>query len=347
MTTENAMQLGMVGLGRMGSNIVRRLMARRAHLRGLRRERRRGVRAGGRRRRRRDHHRRISSRSSSSRARSGSWCPPVRSPTRRSPRWPSTSTRATSSSTAATRYYRDDIRRADALREKGIHHVDCGTSGGVWGMDRGYCLMIGGEHDVVQHLAPIFQSIAPGVDSAPRTPGRTGEPDPGRAGLPALRPQRRGALREDGAQRHRVRADGRLRRGPQHHQERRCGQAPARVGRRDEPRWSIRSTTSTTSTPPRSPRCGGAAAWSVRGCSTSRPRRSTSRPTLEEFAGRVSDSGEGRWTSTAAIDEGVPAPVLTAALYARFASRGEDLFADKVLSAMRKQFGGHDEKPAS
>ena len=130
-------------------------------------------------------------------------------------------------------HYVDDIRHANALREKGIHHVDVGTSGGVWGFERGFCLMIGGETEVVDRLSPIFASIAPGVDSAPRTPGPDGRAEPGRARLLPLRPERRRPLREDGAQRHRVRAHGRVRRGPEHHRERGHGQAPARHGRRD------------------------------------------------------------------------------------------------------------------
>ena len=132
-------------------------------------------------------------------------------------------------------HYHDDIRHANELREKGIHHVDFGTSGGVWGFERGFCLMIGGEDEIVDRLGPIFASIAPGVDSAPRTPGRTGDPTPSEQGYLHCGAERRRPLREDGAQRDRVRPDGRLRRGPQHHQGRQRRQADGGAGRRDEP----------------------------------------------------------------------------------------------------------------
>ena len=157
-------------------------------------------------------------------------------------------------------YYRDDIRRAEMLREKGIDFVDCGTSGGVFGLERGYCLMIGGPDEAVERLDPVFATLAPGVEAAGRTPGRDGDVDPRRERLPALRPERRRPLREDGPQRDRVRDDGRLRRGPQHPRERERRQGRARSGRRRPRRSSSPSTTSTTSTCPRSPRFGGAAA---------------------------------------------------------------------------------------
>ena len=130
-------------------------------------------------------------------------------------------------------YYRDDIRRAEMVREKGIDYVDCGTSGGVFGLDRGYCLMIGGPDGAVERLDPVFASLAPGVESAERTPGRGGDARARRERLPALRPQRRRPLREDGPQRDRVRDHGRLRRGPQRPQERQRRQGPARGRRRD------------------------------------------------------------------------------------------------------------------
>ena len=210
-----------------------------------------------------------------------------------------------------------------------------GTSGGVFGLERGYCLMIGGDDGVVARLDPIFATLAPGAgDVRPhaRPPGDGGTAE---HGLPALRPERRRPLREDGPQRDRVRADGRLRRGPEHPAPR---ERRRRTSTRSTPRrrrCATPSTTSTTSTCPRSPRSGGAAASSPRGCSTSPPRRCARVPALADFGGRVSDSGEGRWTVAAAIDEGVPAHVLTAALFERFASRGEADFANRVLSAMR------------
>ena len=241
-------------------------------------------------------------------------------------------------------HYVDDIRHAAALREKGIHHVDCGTSGGVWGFERGFCLMIGGETEVVDRLSPIFATLAPGVDAAPRTPGRTGRPEPGRARLLPLRPERRRPLREDGAQRHRVRADGRVRRGPQHHRERqrRAGaarDADAETAPLEHPEL-YQYDIDTREVAEVWRRGSVVGSWLLD--LTAQALHES--PTLEEFAGRVSDSGEGRWTSIAAIEEGVPAPVLTTALYSRFASRGADDFANRLLSAMRKQFGGHDEK---
>ena len=157
-------------------------------------------------------------------------------------------------------YYRDDIRRAAALAERGIDYIDCGTSGGVFGLERGYCLMIGGPEEAVARLEPIFASLAPGVEDAERTPGREGERDAGRAGLPALRAERRRPLREDGPQRDRVRDHGRLRGGAEHPQ---ATPTPASAAARPTPRprrSPIPSTTSTRSTSPRSPRSGAAGA---------------------------------------------------------------------------------------
>ena len=168
---------------------------------------------------------------------------------------------------------------------------------------------------------------------------------PVRARVLPLRPERRRPLREDGAQRHRVRAHGRVRRGPEHHQERRRGQAPARDGRRDRPLENpeyYQYEIDTTEVAEVWRRGSVVGSWLL----DLTAEALYESPKLEGFAGRVSDSGEGRWTSIAAIDVGVPAPVLTAALYSRFASRGLDDFADKLLSAMRKEFGGHDEKKA-
>ena len=240
-------------------------------------------------------------------------------------------------------YYRDDMRRAADLSKRHIHHVDCGTSGGVWGIDRGYCLMIGGEADVVDHLTPIFATIAPGMDSAPRTEGRTGEADPAEHGFLHCGPNGAGhfvkmvhngieygmmaayaeglnILRNANAGTRKADADAETApmENPEFYQFDIDTAAVAEVWRRGSviESWLLDLT----------------AAALFRS------------PDLLEFAGRVSDSGEGRWTSIAAIDEGVPAPALTNALYSRFSSRGLDDFADKVLSAMRKGFGGHDEK---
>jgi 6-phosphogluconate dehydrogenase len=240
-------------------------------------------------------------------------------------------------------YYRDDIRRAAMLAEKGIDFIDCGTSGGVFGLKRGYCLMIGGPDGAVTRLDPIFASLAPGVESAPRTPGRSGEPSPSENGylhcgangaghfvkmvhngieygMMAAYAEGLNILRNANAGKAKREADAETApmEQPEYYQYEIDLPEVAEVWRRGSVvgSWLLDLT---------------AAAM----------RES---PDLSDFAGRVSDSGEGRWTSIAAIDEGVPSPVLTAALYERFSSRGLDDFADKVLSAMRKQFGGHDEK---
>jgi 6-phosphogluconate dehydrogenase len=240
-------------------------------------------------------------------------------------------------------YYRDDIRRAERLREAGIDFVDCGTSGGVFGLERGYCLMIGGPDGAVQRLDPIFASLAPGVESAQRTPGRRGDPSPAENGYLHCGPNGAGhfvkmvhngieyglmAAYAEGLTILRNADAGKAKREqdaetapleqPEYYQYDLDLPEVAEVWRRGSVigSWLLDLT---------------AAAM----------RES---PDLADFAGRVSDSGEGRWTSIAAIDEGGPAPVLTTALYERFYSRGLDDFGDKVLSAMRKQFGGHDEK---
>jgi 6-phosphogluconate dehydrogenase len=240
-------------------------------------------------------------------------------------------------------YYRDDIRRAEKLREGGIDFVDCGTSGGVHGLDRGYCLMIGGPDGAVERLDPVFASLAPGVGQAERTPGRSGDPSPSENGYLHCGPNGAGhfvkmvhngieygvmAAYAEGLNILKNADAGKARREqdaetapleqPEYYQYEIDLPEVAEVWRRGSVigSWLLDLT---------------AAAM----------RES---PDLSDFAGRVSDSGEGRWTSIAAIDEGVPAPVLTTALYERFFSRGLDDFGDKVLSAMRKQFGGHDEK---
>jgi len=240
-------------------------------------------------------------------------------------------------------YYVDDIRRAKELKAKGIRFVDVGTSGGVWGIERGYCLMIGGEDDAVLHLDPIFKTLAPGRGDIPRTPGRE---------------KVRGTVE-----------DGYLHCGP-------CGAGHfvkmvhngieyglmaayseglnilrhANVGKYS---WTADAET----TPLRNPELYQydfnlgdiAEVWRRGSVVASWLLDLTAialfgQPDLSKFSGRVSDSGEGRWTITAAIDEGAPAPVLSAALYQRFASRGEEDFGDKLLSAMRFEFGGHIEK---
>jgi 6-phosphogluconate dehydrogenase len=344
MTAETPMQLGMVGLGRMGANIVRRLL--------------------------RDGHRcvgyDVSSEAVQALAVEGAtgadtladFAAKLEKPRTVWVMVPAGDITATTIRSLAevlepgdvvidggNTHYHDDLRHAAELRESGIHHVDVGTSGGVWGLERGYCLMIGGEKDVVDRLGPLFASIAPGVDAAPRTPGRTGDPSPAEQGYLHCGPNGAGhfvkmvhngieyglmaayaeglnviANADAGRREREADAETSPLEHPEHYQYDINTAEVAEVWRRGSVvgSWLLDLT---------------AAAL-------------LASPTLEDFAGRVSDSGEGRWTSIAAIEEGVPVPVLTTALYSRFGSRGLDDFADRLLSAMRKEFGGHDEKPA-
>jgi 6-phosphogluconate dehydrogenase len=242
-------------------------------------------------------------------------------------------------------HYHDDIRHAASLAERGIHHVDCGTSGGVWGLERGYCLMIGGETDVVARLSPLFASIAPGVDSAPRTPGRSGPPAPSEQGWYHCGPNGAGhfvkmvhngieyALMAAYAEGLNVIRSADVGKRPR--------EADAETSPLEHPehyQYEI-DTTEVAEVWRRGSVIGS---WLL----DLTAQALLASPDLHEFAGRVSDSGEGRWTSIAAIEEGVPTPVLTSALYSRFSSRGLGEFADKALSAMRQEFGGHAEKPA-
>ncbi|MFI5167991.1 MAG: phosphogluconate dehydrogenase (NAD(+)-dependent, decarboxylating) [Thermoanaerobaculales bacterium] len=242
-------------------------------------------------------------------------------------------------------YFQDDIRRDAELKPKALHYVDVGTSGGVWGSERGYCLMIGGEADVVRRLDPVFAALAPSVAAAPRTPGRAkvgGTAEHGylhcgpsgaghfvkmvhngiEYGIMAAYAEGLNILRHAnvGKQGRAVDAETTPLRHPEHYQYDLNLADIAEVWRRG----SV------------------IASWLLDLAATALLES----PDLTKFAGRVSDSGEGRWTVMAAIDEAVPAPVLSAALYARFASRGEADFADKVLSALRYEFGGHEEKGA-
>jgi len=242
-------------------------------------------------------------------------------------------------------YYIDDIRRARELAPKGIHYVDVGTSGGVWGLERGYCMMIGGEPKAVKHLDPIFATLAPGRgDDIPRTPGRekiggTAEqgylhcgPNGGghfvkmvhngiEYGLMAAYAEGLGILRDAniGKQEHEVDAETTPLRDPEHYQY----------------DFSLRDITEVWR------RGSVVASWLLDLTAAALVEDAD----LKKFSGRVSDSGEGRWTIKAAIDEAVPVPVLSTALYQRFTSRGEADYQDKLLSAMRFQFGGHVEKP--
>jgi 6-phosphogluconate dehydrogenase len=242
-------------------------------------------------------------------------------------------------------YYRDDIDRAEALRAKDLHYIDVGTSGGVWGLERGYCLMIGGDDEAVDRLNPIFATLAPGIGDVERTRGREGDPAPSEQGWLHCGPNGAGhfvkmvhngieyalmsayaeglnILKGANAGKTEVTADAETAplRDPKYYQYDIDIAEVAEVWRRGSvvASWLLDLTASALHED----------------------------PTLEQFGGRVSDSGEGRWTSLAAIDEGIPAPLLTAALYSRFGSRGADVFANKIQSAQRKEFGGHSEKPS-
>jgi len=344
MTTANPMQLGMVGLGRMGAGLVRRLMA--------------------------DGHRcvvfdvdpkAVAALVQDGATGAGSMADFVQKLTVPRAAWVMVPAGDITGKTieelgshmesgdmiidGGNSYYRDDIRRAEKLSARGIHLIDCGTSGGVWGIERGFCLMIGGDDGVVEHLSPIFATIAPGVGTAPRTPGRTGEPDSAEQGYLHCGPNGAGhfvkmvhngieygmmASFAEGlnilhnADIGKTKADG-----------------DAETAPLEEPEY-YQYDIDTTAVTEVWRRGSVIASWLL----DLTAEALYASPELKEFAGRVSDSGEGRWTSIAAIDEGVPAPVLTASLYSRFASRGLDDFSNKVLSAMRKGFGGHDEKKA-
>jgi 6-phosphogluconate dehydrogenase len=240
-------------------------------------------------------------------------------------------------------YYRDDIRRAAKLGASGIDFVDCGTSGGVFGLERGYCLMIGGPDGAVQRLGPIFASLAPGVESAERTPGRTGDPTPSENGYLHCGPNGAGHFVkmvhngiEYGIMAAYAEGLNILNNADAGKVEREADAETAPLDHPEYYRYDLDLPEVTEVW-----RRGSVVGSWLLDLTAAAMQES---PDLGDFTGRVSDSGEGRWTSIAAIDEGVPAPVLTAALYERFSSRGLDDFGDKVLSAMRKQFGGHDEK---
>jgi 6-phosphogluconate dehydrogenase len=240
-------------------------------------------------------------------------------------------------------YYRDDIRRAAELGERGIDYVDCGTSGGVFGLERGYCLMIGGPDDAFARLEPIFAALAPGVEAAERTPGREGDPSPAEQGYLHCGPAGAGhfvKMVHNGIEYGLMAAYAE---GLNILHNAAAGEAEASADAETAPlahpeyyRYEI-DTAEVAEVWRRGSVVGS---WLLDLTAAALAES----PRLEEFEGRVSDSGEGRWTSVAAIEEGVPAPVLTAALYSRFASRDLDDFANRVLSAMRKQFGGHEEK---
>jgi len=240
-------------------------------------------------------------------------------------------------------YYRDDVVRSARLADHGIDYVDTGTSGGVWGLERGYCLMIGGPDEAVSRLEPIFASLAPGVDSAARTPGRNGEPTPSEQGYLHCGPSGAGhfvKMVHNGIEYGLMAAYAE---GLNILQNANAGRAEREVDAETAPLEHPEYYQYEVEIPEVAElwRRGSVVGSWLLDLTAEALQES---PDLSDYAGRVSDSGEGRWTSIAAIEEGVPAPVLSAALYSRFASRGLDDFADKVLSAMRKQFGGHAEK---
>src|SRR5262245_44550524 len=240
-------------------------------------------------------------------------------------------------------YYRDDIRRAAELSERGIDYIDCGTSGGVFGLDRGYCLMIGGPDDAVKRLDPIFSSVAPGVDAAERTPGRTGDPSTSENGYFHCGPPGAGhfvKMVHNGIEYGVMAAYAE---GLNILKNANIGKAEREQDAETAPLEHPEYYQYDLDLPEIAElwrRGSVIGSWLLDLTAISLQESHD----LSDFEGRVSDSGEGRWTSIAAIEEGVPAGVLTTALYERFGSRNLDDYANKVLSAMRKQFGGHDEK---
>ena len=344
MKTQSAMQLGMVGLGRMGANMVRRLLR------------------GG-------HTCVVYDRAAQAvqnlvnEQATGASSPAELVKALRPPRaiWLMVPAGVVDSTIAGfapllepedilidggNSYYVDDLRRAQELASRRIHYVDVGTSGGVWGLERGYCMMIGGEPGVVQHLDPVLATLAPGMGDLPRTPGRErlgGTAEQGylhcgpngaghfvkmvhngiEYGIMAAYAEGLGVLKAANIGKRQTEADAETTplRDPDHYQYEIKLEDVAEVWRRGSviASWLLDLTANALAADPH----------------------------LAQFAGRVSDSGEGRWTIKAAIDEGVPVPVLTTALYERFASRGEADFQDKLLSAMRFGFGGHLEKPVA
>jgi 6-phosphogluconate dehydrogenase len=243
-------------------------------------------------------------------------------------------------------YYIDDIRRAKELNAKGFHYVDVGTSGGVWGLERGYCMMIGGESDVVTHLDPIFTTLAPGRGDIPRTPGREKANGTAEQGYLHCGPNGAGhfvKMVHNGIEYGVMAAYAE---GFAILKAANIGKKPGAIDAETTPLRDPEHYKYDLNLPDIAEvwrRGSVIASWLLDLSATSLLQD----PALKNFAGRVSDSGEGRWTIKAAIDEGVPAHVLSSALYERFSSRGEADFADKLLSAMRYEFGGHLEKPVA
>jgi len=241
--------------------------------------------------------------------------------------------------------YRDDVRRAKALREKGLEYVDVGTSGGVFGLERGYCLMVGGSDAAVGHIEPLLKTIAPGVGEIERTPGRTGELAPEEQGYLHCGPSGSGHFVkmvhngiEYGIMAALAEGLNLLKNADAGVRE---AEHSAEIAPLEEPEY-YQFPIDTAAVSELWRRGSVISSWLLDLTATALNEN----PTLDGLAGRVSDSGEGRWTVKAAVDVGVPVPVLAASLFERFASRDEDQFANQVLSAMRLQFGGHKELPA-
>jgi 6-phosphogluconate dehydrogenase len=240
-------------------------------------------------------------------------------------------------------FYRDDIRRGAELRQRGIHYLDVGTSGGVLGLERGYCLMIGGAADTARHLAPIFTTLAPGRDAAPATPGRNTRDSTADSGYLHCGPQGAGhfvKMVHNGIEYGLMAAYAEglniLRNANAGTQQRETDAETTPMSHPEFYQYDLDLPEIAELWRRGSVICS----WLLDLTATALQGD----PDLKDYAGRVSDSGEGRWTLAAAIDEGVPAPIISSALFGRFASRGKADYADRVLSAMRKQFGGHVEK---
>jgi len=240
-------------------------------------------------------------------------------------------------------YYVDHLRRSAELRKRGIHFVDVGTSGGVWGLRRGYCLMVGGEDDAVERLSPVFEALAPGMEAAGRTPGREGDPAPEEQGWLHCGPSGAGhfvKMVHNGIEYGLMQSYAEGLNVLKHanvglkEQEADAETTPLRDPERYRYELDIAAVTEVW-------RRGSVIASWLLDLTAQALHES---PMLEDYAGRVSDSGEGRWTVQAAVEEGVPAPVLAASLFDRFSSRGEAEFGNRLVSAMRKAFGGHLEK---
>jgi 6-phosphogluconate dehydrogenase len=341
MTTDRPMQLGMVGLGRMGGNIVRRLM-RDGHecvvydvdpqaVARLESEGAVGATSLA------DLVRTLS-------APRAAWVMvPAGEVTERSVRaLGDVLERGDAIIDGGNTYYRDDVRRAAELAERGIDYVDCGTSGGVFGLERGFCLMLGGDEPVVRRLEPIFRSLAPGVDGAARTPGRAGDASMEEHGYLYCGPSGAGhfvKMVHNGIEYGLMAAYAEglniLKHANAGAVERRQDAETAPLEHPEFYRYDLDLSAIAEVW-----RRGSVVSSWLLDLAAAALRES---PDLDGFAGRVGDSGEGRWTAIAAIEEGVPADVLTSALTSRFSSRGEAEFANKVLSAMRNQFGGHEE----